>query len=170
MMEITTDAGDDPAFIDIVAAFLPRLTAQVRPDALCVTKIDNWFDYKWLGYFHGIWKYMRGTIRRPPFAPKRVVSRRYYILEGAEYSEHAEGPHIGSLTEGTTTAFVWYTGNTKANQRGAVMCYVFVGHYLGGDWYASLVANPGWSVSKVKGAAPHQVEPLLRHANVLEGC
>lgn len=161
-MEITTDAKDDPAFTGIVAVFLRRLATQARPDVLYVTKIDNWFDHKWFRFFHAPWwKSKKGRLDLPPFAQKRVISRKYYILEGAEYGEHIEDSCTCLPAEGTKAAFVWYTGNTKANQRGAVMCYVFLGHNPVDTWYASLVANPDWFVSKVKGADSHELELLL---------
>ena len=166
MIETTIDAKDDPAFIDIVAVFLRRFAAQTRPDILCITKIDNWFDHKWFHFFHGPWKSKKERLGPPPFAQKRVISQKCFIFEGEEFREHTEDLYPCVPTESTKTAFVWYTGNTKANQSGAVMCYVFLGYEPEDTWYASLVANPDWLVSKVKGARAHEIKRLLVRGNI----
>jgi hypothetical protein len=84
-MEITLESGDDPDFIVLVQAFLQRLAEQARPEALCMTKIDNWFDHKWFRFYHGLWKGKGEQLGLPPFSSKRRVSHTDYLLEGTQY-------------------------------------------------------------------------------------
>ncbi len=58
---------------------------------------------------------------------------------------------------------VWYTSNTKANRKGAIMAYVFDGS--GYDtWYASLTAEGTWRTEKTKGITKDDFDTLLENA------
>ena len=53
-------------------------------------------------------------------------------------------------------ALIWYSGNSKANGRGTIMCYtpIETGKYWG--WYAQWILNSQWQVSERVGI--HEAE------------
>jgi hypothetical protein len=56
--------------------------------------------------------------------------------------------------------FVWYSSNTKLNQRGCVMA-ITVKDGAVNRWYASFLGQVDWKVGLVKGASKRTIEELL---------
>lgn len=108
-----------------------------RPPVL--TKIDNDFGSKWLGFSGkalgalGVWHnpsyHPANNVRIPPFVPNRVVSQRRF--SGPAYGEIDGGKPIHkripsgmalnrmAVAEAPMSALVWYSGESEATGRGA---------------------------------------------------
>jgi len=57
-------------------------------------------------------------------------------------------------------ALIWYTGNTAANQRGAIMAYIPEGDGYR-TWYVGFTGEGEWNVSDVKGITREEFRGLL---------
>ena len=85
IVEIPTKNGDNNKFLAAVSSLIATMVAEKEPNDLYVTRINKWFDHKWLGYsgkgrvkFEGfppidtaldaIWQ---DKLTFPPFNPKR---------------------------------------------------------------------------------------------------
>jgi len=156
-MNIIAQSDDALEFVQQVEQVANGVILRHAPVALVLVKIDNWFGSNWLGFSGkavgaiGIWNkpYNRPAddLRIPPFVPNRVVSQRKFSKP--TYEEVDEGGPIHRKVgggdalrrkiakEAPGTAFVWYSGNSKAAGRGAVMVYAPVGASCW-PWYAAL--------------------------------
>jgi hypothetical protein len=166
-MKISPEFDDAPDFIRQVERVANGVIRSHAPETLVLIKIDNWFGSKWLGFSGkalgavGVWNkpYNRPAdkIRIPPFVPNRVVSQRRF--GGPAYEEIDSGKPIHkqipsdlalvrkAATTEPTAALVWYSGNSEATGRGAVMVYVPVGDSYW-PWYAALKMGEPWRVTE----------------------
>ena len=97
------------------------------------------------------------NIRIPPFVPNRVVSQRRFA--GPSYEEIDSGKPIHKRIPSSLAllrkaaaavpgaALVWYSGDSKATGRGALMAYVSVGASYW-PWYAALETGEPWRVTE----------------------
>ncbi len=182
MIEVHETPSDDAEFLRLVAGVIDGLAEKGSPRELHVIHIDNWFDHKWLGFSGkalgavGVWK--KGErLTAPAFTPKRVLSHQYFSRENEsgpfQETLPPKGVHLDTwsavnlqrrLSEIVHNAvLVWYTSNTKANRKGAIMAYVFDGS--GYDtWYASLTAEGTWRTDRTKGITKDDFDTLLENA------
>lgn len=159
---------DDPEYLARITALLAGITAGRDFRKLHLVQLDNWFDYKWLGFSGevegsvGVWQ-SGDRLTIPAFHPNRVVTQRDFTREdpGAELEEsattkqlHIKQPSVRNLQRHVEivagrAAILWYTGRTLSNGRGAAMAYLprEEGYET---WYASLVRKDGWVVDKTK--------------------
>jgi hypothetical protein len=167
-MRIAPESDDAPDFVRQVEQVASGIIRRHAPESVVLIKIDNFFGSKWLGFsgkvigLLGVWDkpYDRpaDNIRVPPFVPNRVVSQRrfaspsYKEIDGGK-SIHKHIPSSLALSRKAAgivprAALVWYSGNSIATGRGAVMAYVPVdGSYW--PWYAALEAGePSWRVTE----------------------
>ncbi|MBS1802052.1 MAG: hypothetical protein JST28_01735 [Acidobacteria bacterium] len=143
---VTVQPGDSAEFIVKARALAVGVAKNFEPARLYVIRIDNWFGPKWM-HFAGKFtagKRLRGLptaaigvhktrLHVPPFVPSRVVEQ--VVFAGPKYEEtlpakplHIECPskqalsrRIEDVDEGA--AFVWISGNSEAQKRGAMMVY-----------------------------------------------
>jgi hypothetical protein len=138
---VSTQQGDSAEFVEKVRALAVGVTRDCEPSRLYVIRIDNWFGPKWM---HFARKFTAGKgfavgahksrLHVPPFVPHRVVAER--VFTGPEYDEtviaaplHVECPSKKALTRriedvDKEVAFVWFSGASEAQRRGAVMVYL----------------------------------------------
>src|SRR5271165_6072784 len=143
-LRIAAEPDDAADFVSIVERIILGIVAGHSPDTLVVIKIDNWFGSKWLGFSGkmlgalGVWNKPYNQppdgLRIPPFVPNRVVSQRRF--SAPDYAEVDSGKPIHAQVESTVallrkaaavapnTALAWYSGNSHAAGRGAVMAYI----------------------------------------------
>ena len=50
IVEIRTKNGDSDKFLAAVSSLIATMVAEKKPRDLYVTRINKWFDQKWLGY------------------------------------------------------------------------------------------------------------------------
>lgn len=157
------------------------------PASLVLIKIDNWFGRRWL-YFSGkalgalgVWnvptdRRPNNLLRIPPFVPERVVSQRRFIVP--DYREINPGKplhrHVHSssalerrvVEEEPKTALAWYSGNSKANGRGALMAYIPIAISSYWPWYAELKRAEPWRITaQAKNIKSNQFSDLVEEGS-----
>ena len=176
------DDNDDIGFVHQVRPIVAGVLRTVEAAEVYVVKIDNWFGDRWLGFSHKLLGAAgvsyRKTLRVPPFVPARVVSQRFYRrgIDGA-YVEEDSAPslHVDQTSEGNArrlmaavcprAAVFWWSGATRANQRGSLMAYfptlvrdetlIPIGAH--GGWYVDFKKIGEWSIGKTRRTTAHEL-------------
>jgi uncharacterized protein (DUF4415 family) len=187
---IEPQADDEPEFIKLVEMAVNGVLRRCSPAALALIKIDNWFNLKWLGFSGTVYfgRYARGGVgcipsdRRPhdritipPFVPERVVSQRRFAAP--DYREidpgkpvHVQLPSRLALrriagAEEPEAALAWYSGNSKANGRGALMVYPPAGTSYW-PWYAELKRGEPWRMTtRAENIKPDEFSRLIQEGS-----
>ena len=166
-MNIVAQLDDAPEFVRQVELAANGILVRYSPRNLVVIKIDNWFGSKWLGFSGkvigalGVWDKPHNrppdNIRIPPFVPDRVVSQRRFVAPIYEEIEAGKPVHrqipssiaLGRKASATEpgTALAWYSGNSKTNQRGALIFYVPVNSSYWA-WYVALESGEHWRITE----------------------
>jgi hypothetical protein len=158
MIELIPSEHDDADFLGLVQRIANGAIATLQVREVYLVHIDNWFDWKWLG-----WR-GRGEkdLRVPMFDPNRVCSEKHFVWD-ANRSQwmsvdqpkplHLRQPGRPSLAKpldrfSRFAAFIWYSGNSITNQAGSVMLYLSGAE--GYSWYASFTKNEHWKVEGVR--------------------
>jgi hypothetical protein len=182
-MEITPQIGDAPEFVQRAEDAVNGILRLHLPEALLLIKTDNWFGFKWLGFsgrkFIGrfarlpVWHLrqyrLTKEIRIPPFVPERILSQRRFAAPDYNETDAGEAIHKRvrsglairrtASTEAPKTAFVWYSGNSAANERGALMAYIPVEESYWA-WYAAFESGKTWKLGKTLLVDPEWFEQL----------
>jgi len=160
IVEIRTKNGDSDKFLAAVSSLIATMVAEKKPRDLYVTRINKWFDQKWLGYsgsgrveFEGgstlidtaldaIWQ---DKLTFPPFNPKQIGQQLYWRRRDDGTYGGVEDPkwiHKRKLQSSANNLnyrvaefsdsglFVWFTSNTEINSHGSVMIYQVDGRYV----------------------------------------
>jgi hypothetical protein len=154
MIELVPCEYDDAAFLSLVQSIVNGAVAALQVREVFLVHVDNWFDWKWLGW----WSWGGSELKVPPFTPKRVRSEKHYL--GDEHCEewtfvaHKKPLHISQPGRSTlaqpldrwskSAAFIWYSGNTVTNRAGSMMLYLSGAE--GYAWYASFTKDEDWKV------------------------
>jgi hypothetical protein len=137
---VATQLGDSVEFMVKARALTIGVARDYEPARLYVIRIDNWFGPKWM-HFAGKFTAGKGAaigvhksrLHVPPFVPSRVVGQRVFV--GPDYEQtvaaallHIECPSKQALSRRVEdvdrdAAFVWISGESEAQKRGAVMVY-----------------------------------------------
>jgi hypothetical protein len=159
-MTIVPEHDDAPEFISIVERAVGGVLRRHTPQTLVLIKINNWFGSRWLRFAGkvlgaiGSWSNADNLVV-PPFVPNRVISQRRFAAPNYEEidpgrpvhkpmpSEHALSRKVSNTASGA--ALVWYSGDSKATGRGAVMAYAPVERSYW-PWYASWENSDCWRV------------------------
>jgi len=162
---LAPDADDDPLFLEEIRPIIEGALRCYVPAELYLVKIDNWFDSKWawfggkvLGAL-GVHAFSKLVI--PPFVPNRVIHQKYYerLEESAEqyFEREAKPIHIEQTSSNnfgrvlkqqySSVVFVWYSGDTKSNQRGSLMLY-WVKDDMAWGWHAAFVVKNRWKLGE----------------------
>ena len=144
---VSTQQGDSAEFIGKAQALAIGIAQDYEPARLYVIRIDNWFGPKWM-HFAG--KFTAGKRPRgfptaaigvhktrlhvPPFVPHRVLAERVFVGPDFEKTVAAVPLHIEIPSKialqrriadiDKDAAFVWFSGESEAQKRGAVMVYL----------------------------------------------
>jgi hypothetical protein len=176
MIDLPIQANDNPRYIENVVRILRDRIDKWKPPDIYVTRIDNWFDDKWVGFagtiMHelSIWK---GNVTVPPFHPNRVDSCELYKCEEGEYKKQLIRDPLHIFQASTSNLkrkitdfsdnglFIWFSGNTVTNGKGSFMGY-FVADNECFTFYLTLALHKGWKAEKVIGLTTHEVEKILQ--------
>ena len=138
---ISIQQGDSAVFIEKARTIAIGVAQEYETARLYVIRIDNWFGPKWM-HFAGKFTAGKGAaigvhkspLHVPPFVPHRVVGER--VFAGPDYEKtvaaaplHIEIPSKLALQRriediDKDAAFVWFSGESEAQKRGAVMVYL----------------------------------------------
>jgi hypothetical protein len=155
MIEFVCTEHDDPAFLSLIQRIVNGAIADLQVREAYLVHVDNWFDFKWLGW----WSWGKEGLNRlavPPFNPNRILGQKLLMQDarGMEWKCAGSGKPLHVVRAGRSSlaqsidqfsksaAFVWYSGNTVTNTIGSLMMY-----RSGTDgyaWYASFKKNDGW--------------------------
>ncbi len=137
---VSTQQGDSVEFMGKARALAIGVAQDNESARLYIIRIDNWFGPRWMqfaGTFtagkHASIGVHKARLHVPPFVPSRVVGQRVFV--GPEYDETvAAAPlHIDCTSKQALSrriadidkdaAFVWISGESEEQKRGAVMVY-----------------------------------------------
>lgn len=167
--------NDDPDFILNCEKIIQNRIDLWKPTDIFVTRIDNWFDQKWMKFsgtiMHeiSVWK-EETTI--PPFHPNRVESSEFYTRTAKQLvkKEISKTLHIHqeskdnlkrNISEFTNNGlFIWYSGNSKLNGVGTLMCYL-VKESECQPFFISLTEKKNWNVSQIKGVLRNEIQDII---------
>jgi hypothetical protein len=166
MVLIPPMQNDDERFLALVSRITSTLIHDIRPKDIFVTRIDHWFDHKWLAFSGKLLGAVSAHKRRltiPPFMPRRVASHQAYTRDagGAAYRVASVPPlHRRQQSRENLTrfidrisqlaVFIWFSGGTGDAENGSVMVYSVQAKLLCA-WYASFRRTDDWRVHKVCG-------------------
>jgi len=174
---ITEKENDNPNFILNCEKIIHNRIELWKPTEIFVTRIDNWFDQKWMEFsgtiMHeiSVWK---GETTIPPFHPNRIESSEFYQKTAEKYVEkqNPKTLHIYQeskdnlkrrISEFTNDGlFVWYSGNSKANGIGTLMCYL-VRESQCLPFFISLSEKKKWNVSQTKGILRNEIQEIIEN-------
>jgi hypothetical protein len=159
MIELVPREDDDLAFLELAQRIMNGAVAALDVREVYLVHIDNWFDYKWLGFW-STWKKSELTqLFVPPFNPNRVRSEHHFVWDskGLEFISAAHKKPLHRRQPGRSptfakpldrvsksAAFIWYSGNTVTNTAGSLMLNLSgAGAYA---WYASFTKDVHWKV------------------------
>ena len=183
--------GDSDEFIEKARAIAVGVACGYSPARFYIVRIDNWFGPKWMNFAA---KYIAGkgfavgahktTLHVPPFVPHRVVGERVFV--GPDFEEtiakpplHIEcasmvalGRRIAEIDK--DAAFLWFSGESEAQGRGAVMVYLpFAAvpasttarrrgemRHRGAFYAGFLRRETGWEPAMLRGVARGEVSHL----------
>jgi hypothetical protein len=157
MIELVPREDDDLAFLELAQRIMNGAVAALDVPEVYLVHIDNWFDYKWLGFWSRGEEKELTVLCVPPFNPNRVRSEQHFVWD-APGSRLISAVHDKPLHRrqpgrqkpfampldrvSKSAAFIWYSGNTVTNTAGCLMLYLSgPGAYA---WYASFTKDVHW--------------------------
>ena len=177
---LSSEPNDDPGFLQLATALILG-SIESTPARICLVKIDNWFDAKWLGF---VGKCMGALgvgypqdLRIPPFHPHRVLGQWDLVWdESSDDYRPSEQPalHIYQTSEsnfqrharvvlGRSARLVWFSGNSLANGRGSLMVYD-LREEVEEPWYVELTRGQPWQFGRCRGVSRGQLSRILEEA------
>ena len=183
--EIKIESGDANDFIIDLNKIIGKLIDKKEINEVCLIRIKNWFDHKWLNYsgksvveFRGggglidssLNNEWREKITVPPFNPNRVLSELFFRIEPTHnklfeknlYKKKESNENIHNRISAYTKngMFVWYSSNTEINQKGSLMIYIVQDDNIK-TFYVSFVNNNGWKINQTKNIFAAELENIL---------
>lgn len=186
--EIKVKSDDEINFIRLLNKILGTLIWQYRIKEICVIRIKNWFDHKWLNFsgkaivpFDGIstdsafeekWQ---DKITVPPFHPRRVLSETFFRKKATGNDLFEKRLHRGKnsidnihnriIDKTKDGLFLWYSSETKKNKKGSLMIYRVQDNNVQ-TFYATLEDKNGeWQVTKTKGVELNELKLIASSNN-----
>jgi hypothetical protein len=158
MIELAPTAYDDVTFLSLAQRIVNGAVTALGAREVYLVHIDNWFDYKWLGFWSRGERKELTELRVPGFSPNRVLSEKHFIWDanssrwtsaGQRKPLHLRQPGRSVLAQpldrwSKSAAFIWYSGNTTTNRAGSLMLYLSGAEAYA--WYASFTKNEHWKV------------------------
>ena len=183
-LEIKTDIEDAPEFIKSINKIIVGFIGKFQVDEICLIKIKNWFDHKWLNFsgksvvqFHGgnfITSALQDEWREKttvlPFNPNRVLSEIFYRINPTDNRTFEQSLHktkssndnihnrIANYTK--NGMFIWYSSDTERNQKGSLMIYIVKENFIE-TCYASFENINGWKVKQTKNVSTNELTAFL---------
>ena len=155
MIELIPVEHDDVDFLSLAQRIINGALMELRMSEVFLVHVDNWFDFKWLGW----WTPKDEELRVPTFTPNRVCSEKHFVwnVEKSAWEItvlprplHVRQPGRPRLAQpidrfAESAAFVWYSGNTATNKTGSLMLYLSGAE--GYSWYASFRKSQEWTLA-----------------------
>ncbi len=181
MLDIQTADDDAPELIELVRRIATGAIAALGVHEVYLVKIDNWFDFKWLGWWS--WAKQRGPTELcvPPFSKNRVRNECRYLWD-VDHSRFVAAPHKRRLHPyqpgrsdsfakrldefSDSAAFVWYSGNSLQNRAASLMFYLSGAE--GYAWYASFAHKDSWQLNDQRQITRKQLIAFLEAGGALE--
>lgn len=175
MQHFNVDESDDPMFISMITRIINGAILATDPKEVYLVHIDNWFDNKWLSYsgkFGGMCPSWNAKTTLPPFVPGRVLSEKFFTKLGFQtenfvLTKSEEKLHVFQFSHDNSRrlikdysplgSFFWFSGNSKANERGSLMAYLLgpEGSWL---WYAGFIKKGEWGLGKIVGISKEELK------------
>ncbi len=173
-MDIDEELDDSSEFIIEVKNISNGSIQCFSPTAVYLTKIDNWFDYKWSGFSNkvmgafGVRSFGRLTI--PPFHPNRVLYSKKYSstnfdtveaakLHVAQESSNNEQRYIMNVAD--NAIFIWYSGSTTENGHGSILVYMSRNSANSGFYIGYNNDGGTWNKRKTTGMSLSEINLIL---------
>ena len=177
MISIASTKDDDERFLELASRIACTTIRDLRPADVFVTRIDHWFDHKWLGFsgkvLGAVAVHRQERLTIPPFIPRRVISQQSYRFDAdaAAYRVASLPPlhrHQQSSdnlrrfidTVSQSAVFIWFSGGTVEADQGSLMIYNVEAEGQGG-WYASFRRTDTWHLQKVRGISIPELMSLI---------
>lgn len=176
MKYLKKNLSDDSNFINNLECIISNSLNEWKCEDLYLIRIDNWFDKKWLFFqgtvMHEIALWTWDELIVPPFHPNRVESIDYYEKQNDSYvKKECKGfvhPYQSSIDNlkrkvkdiSQDGLFVWYSSNSKTNQKGVIMSYLISANSNLG-YHITLDEKQNWNVAETKGINKKQVQSLI---------
>ena len=190
-MEILSKQNDDPKFVELVKRVIAGCIDDSFPNTIIVIQIDNWFDYKWLGFSGrgrvgfpfvlnldldtALDEFRQDQITLPPFSPRRVIAEYYFQREASgNYSVRNPRPYLHErklapssqnlhkrIVDRIDSAILVWF---SSNTKQNLRGSIMIYEVNGSDvhpWYAGLAKEEEWRVLQTKGITPEQVQLLI---------
>ena len=193
-MEILTKQNDDPEFVELVKRVIAGCIAHSFPDVIIVIQIDNWFDYKWLGFSGkgrvgfpfvlnvdldtALDEFRQDKITLPPFSPGRVIEE-YHFQRAAngEYSARDPRPYLHKqelapsaqnlhkrVVDRFDSAVLVWFSSNTKQNRRGSVLVYEVKGRDVNPWYAGFVKEEQWRVLQIMGNTTNRVQSLLANS------
>lgn len=179
MKLLSKHESDDLNYIINVENIIQDRINLWKPDEIYITRIDNWFDEKWLDFSGvllgalGIWK---GKTTIPPFHPNRVKFTKLFVKIKDNYSQQKLVRPLHILQESNQNLqryienfsknglFIWYSGNSKKNYIGSLMCYYVIDNECF-SFYVSLNGKNKWNIDRANGISKKEMQRVINKTN-----
>ena len=183
--KIKIKTGDANDFIISLNKIIIGLVDKFQIKEICLIRIKNWFDYKWLNYsgksvveFRGgaglfdssLNNEWREKITVPPFNPNRVLSELFFRTEQTDNKMFEKTLHTtkdsndnihNRISKYTNNGlFVWYSSDTELNQKGSLMIYRVQNDNVE-TFYVSFENKNCWKVKQTKNISVRELTNLL---------
>lgn len=193
----STQPGDSAEFMRKVQVIVVGVARDYEPARLYVIRIDNWFGPKWVRFAGkvSVGKHFYAGIHKvalhvPPFVPHRVVSERVFAGPNCDETVarpplHIECASMLALTRRIAdvdkeAAFIWFSSNSEAQQRGSIMVYLPVAavpppnhrdwRKRSGAFYIGFSqGEDGWEPAMLRGVSRGEVQHLEECGRALIG-
>ncbi len=176
-MDIAVSSGDSPAFIAKVNSIVNGSIQCFSPTEIYLTKIDNWFDYKWSGFSNKVMGAFGarsfGTLKIPPFHPNRVLKSKKYSSINFETIEEAN-LHIAQESSSNekrkimdvsdNAVFIWYSGSTNKNGQGSILVYISRNSTNSGFYVGYATDDRVWRNTKTTGMSLNEINTIIAAA------
>jgi hypothetical protein len=180
MIELAPAEYDDADFLSLVQRILNGALAALGVREVYLVQTDNWFDWKWLGFWSGGERKGVTELRVPPFNPNRIRSEMHFIWDasGSRWTSAGQGKPLHLRQPGRqvlaqpldrwskSAAFIWYSGSTTINTAGSLMLYLAGSE--GYAWYASFRKAEHWKVYGQRRIAPRELVSFEERGRQLE--
>ncbi len=175
---ITKDSDDHILFIENLNKISQHWIKNYEVNDIFITKIDNWFDQKWMRFsgtiMHEISVWAIFNIKIPPFHPNRVKRTNFYKKQDDIYfksdvqsplhiyqtsSDNLKRKIIDVTTDGL---LIWYSGNSELNGVGSIMTYLV----KDGECETSFITlkkEKEWSASQTNGVLMREIKEVLNN-------
>lgn len=190
-MEILSKQNDDPKFVELVQRLIAGCIDDSFPNTIIVIQIDNWFDYKWLGFSGrgrvgfpfvlnldldtALDEFRQDQITLPPFSPSRVIEEYYFQREvTGEY--RAREPLIylhqkelapssqnlhKRIVDRFDSAVLVWFSSNTKQNLRGSVMIYEVKDREVNPWYAGFAKEEQWRVLQTKGIPIDQVQSLI---------